>query len=113
MSVMGLVVVDIEDKGPVEIVPYTLDFIEYTPFAKGLETIASAIAQIYLQSDTTFATNKTVMVGAISYPAASQVTCKVGSGADVAGAYILRIIATCASGSVYELIAHFNVVQLT
>jgi hypothetical protein len=110
---MGLTVITLEPKQPWEMVPYTIDFSRLSPFSAGVDAINSAAFSIYAITDTSFLTNLTAMVGPISYTNTTA-TCRVGSGSDTAGTYILRCRVTCATtGDQYEQECHFTVSQTT
>ena len=108
---MSLTVITLEAKQPWEKVPYTLDFSKLTPFSSGAEVISGAAFDIFGINDTYFTSPISAMVGPISFSDLTA-TCRVGSGNDAVGVYILRCRVTCAlSGDQYEQECHFNVLQ--
>jgi len=108
---MSLTVITLEAKQPWEKVPYTLDFSKLTPFAAGVETISGAAFDIFGINDTGLSSPIADMVGPISFSDLTA-TCRVGSGNDAAGVYILRCRITCSSsGDQYEQECHFTVLQ--
>jgi hypothetical protein len=110
---MGLTVITLEPKQPWEMVPYTIDFSRLSPFSAGVDKINNAAFAIFSSLDTSFLTDLTAMVGPISYTDTTA-TCRVGSGNDTAGTYILRCRVTCATtADQYEQECHFTVSQTT
>ena len=109
---MSISVSTLSDKQPAEIVPYSMDLTNISPFGNGLETIASVSWSIYNDEDDPG--SFTDLSGTMKYSdsfSGTEIVCQV-QGGTAGETYILRALVTCSSGNIYEVEGRFRVKEI-
>jgi hypothetical protein len=105
---MSISVVNLPEKQPAEIVPFSMNLDTINVFADGSEVISSVAWSVYLDSDAPGSfTDLTAMKTADSF-SGTVITCRVNGGTDGV-TYIARALVTCTSGNIYEVEGRFRV----